>query len=112
MEPRGTSPAFAVGADEAPELARLFEREGPFATVTLPTQPDIDNAAQRSLQQWRPVRDELSEAVTAALPGDAENSWEDNARAVAERTMSVADYIGARAVLVAGDLRALLWFTT
>lgn len=218
MESRGTSPAFAVGADEAPELARLFEREGPFVTVTLPSQPDIDNAAQRSLQQWRPVRDELAEAgapagaleaidalvpeahldgpglvavadpsgvvvsrpatevparplwyyeplaavgplvtwwqtmlphvlvvadrtgadITAVSPGGrsstdtvgtdegphlrkvaaggwsqrrfqerAENNWEDNAKSVAERTASVADYIGARAILVAGDLRAL-----
>lgn len=218
MESRGTSPAFAVGPDEAPELARLLGREGPFVTVTLPTQPDIDNAAQRSLQQWRPVRDELADAgapadaldaiealvpdahldgpsliavaaasevvvgragsevparplwyyeplaavgplvtwwqtslphvlvvadragadITAVAPGGrsgtdtvgsddgphlrkvgaggwsqrryqerAENKWEANAKAVAERTTSVADYIGARAVLVAGDVRAV-----
>ncbi|MBW3613728.1 MAG: hypothetical protein KY439_00240 [Actinobacteria bacterium] len=218
MESRGSSPAFAVGPEEAPELAGLFDRPGPFVTVCLPTQPDIDNAAQRSLQQWRPVRDELTEAgapasaldaieamvpdahhdgpslvavadesgvlvtrsgsespspplwyyaplpvvgplvtwwqtslphvlvvadrigadVTAIAPGGrsstdtvggdegphlrkshpggwsqrryqerAENNWESNAKAVAERTASVADYIGARAVLVAGDVRAL-----
>lgn len=218
MESRGTSPAFAVGPDEAPELARLFEREGPFVTVNLPTQADIDNAAQRSLQQWRPVRDELSDAgapaaaldaiealvpdahldgpslmtvaddsevmvsragtevpsrplwyydslaavgplvtwwqtslphvlvvadrtgadITAVAPGGrsstdtvgtdqgphlrkvgpggwsqrrfqerAENNWDANAKAVAERTASVVDYIDARAVLVAGDVRAL-----
>ena len=217
MEHRGTSPAFAVGTQEAPELAGLFDRTGPFVTVYLPTRPDIDNAAQRSLQQWRPVRDELTEAgapasaldaveallpnahhdgstlaavadesgvlisrsgseaparplgyfqtlpvvaplvawwqaslphvlvvadrvgadITAVAPAGpsadsvdggggphlhkqapggwsqrrfqerAENLWEANAKAVAERTVSVAEYIGARAVLVAGDVRAL-----
>lgn len=228
MEYRGTSPAFAVGTQEAPELAGLFDRTGPFVTVYLPTRPDIDNAAQRSLQQWRPVRDDLSEAgapagaldaieellpdahhdgstlaavadesgvlisrsgseaparplgyfetlpvvaplvtwwqaslphvlvvadrigadITAVAPVGgtsaenveaenvnaekvngragphlhkqapggwsqrrfqerAENLWEANAKAVAERTASVAEYIGARAVLVAGDVRAL-----
>ncbi len=199
-------------------MAALFDRPGPFVSVGLATQPDIDNAAQRSLQQWRPVRDELAQAgapavaldaiealvpdahhdgpslmavadesgvllsrsgseapaaprfcyttlplvgplvtwwqtslphvlvvadrigadITAVAPGgdpsteaveeDAgphlrkvgpggwsqrrfqervENNWESNAKAVAERTASVAEYIGARAVLVAGDVRAL-----
>lgn len=59
--------AFAVGPEEAPELARLFDRPGPFATITLATDATIDNAAHRSMQHWRPVRDEL-EAAGAPAP--------------------------------------------
>ena len=67
MESAGSPVAFAVGPDEAPELARLLDRPGPFVTVTLTTEQQLDNAAQRTMQHWRPVRDELdAEGVPAS----------------------------------------------
>lgn len=77
MEAVGSPVAFAVGAAEAPELARLFERSGPFVAVHLTTEQKLDNAAQRSVQHWRPVRDLLDrqgvddrtiEAIEAIVP--------------------------------------------
>ena len=60
MESSGSPVAFAVGPGDAPELAGLFERSGPFVTVQLITEKSLDNAAQRTLQHWRPVRDTLA----------------------------------------------------
>lgn len=77
METAGTTNAFAVGADEAPDLARLLEGQGPFVTVELTTDARVDNAAQRSMQHWRNVRNDLEaqgadgptlDAVEAAVP--------------------------------------------
>ena len=77
METAGTTNAFAVGADEAPDLARLLEGRGPYVTVQLTTDARVDNAAQRSMQHWRNVRDELEaqgadgptlDAVEAVVP--------------------------------------------
>lgn len=59
METAGTTNAFAVGADEAPDLVRLLDERGPFVTVQLTTDARVDNAAQRSMQHWRNVRDDL-----------------------------------------------------
>jgi hypothetical protein len=59
METAGSPVATAIGPNDAPELARLFDHDGPFVTVVLTTEQQLDNAAQRSMQHWRPVRDEL-----------------------------------------------------
>ena len=71
MESAGSPVAFAVGPEEAPELARLLDRPGPFVTVTLITEQQLDNAAQRTMQHWRPVRDGLDAQGVPASTLDA-----------------------------------------
>lgn len=61
MESRGTVPAPAIGAEDAPAIAALFDREGPFVSVFLNTEPDVEQAAQHSIARWRNVRRELEE---------------------------------------------------
>src|SRR5918998_3439302 len=53
-------------AVRAPELARLFEGDGPVASVYLTTVADVENAAQRSMQHWKTVRGHLEEAGAPA----------------------------------------------
>jgi hypothetical protein len=54
MERAGLTPQVADTSD----LADLVKAPGPFLTVQLTTESGIDNAAQRSEQRWKPVRDE------------------------------------------------------
>jgi len=54
-------------AVRAPELARLFESDGPFASVYLTTVGDVENAGQRSMAHWKTVRGDLEQA---GAPGD------------------------------------------
>ena len=76
METSGVTPRGAVSA---PELAEVVGGDGPFATVYLTTEPEVDNAAQRAEQRWKTLRAELvadgaDEAALAAvdpLVGDA-----------------------------------------
>ena len=61
-----------VMAPDTSDLAELVQAEGPFLTVQLTTEADIDNAAQRSEQRWRSIRDQAaaqgaSEEVLAAV---------------------------------------------
>jgi len=49
-------------AVRAPELARLFEGDGPVASVYLTTEAQVENAAQRSMQHWKTVRGDLEKA--------------------------------------------------
>lgn len=56
METSGSVPGSAVAPVEVVDLVR---RPGPFATVVLCTQSEIDNAAQRSEQRWKPLRADL-----------------------------------------------------
>lgn len=58
METSGTTPGAAV---TAPELAELVQGTGPFATVYLTTESEIDNAAQRSEQRWKTLRGQLAD---------------------------------------------------
>ena len=57
-----TSEAPPRGAVAAPDLAEVFQHNGPFATVVLATEQGIENAAQRSEQRWRALRSELADA--------------------------------------------------
>lgn len=47
-------------------LPELLDRGGPFLTVVLDTDPAIDNAAHRSAQRWRALRDEAAAAGAPA----------------------------------------------
>ncbi|MDQ4070727.1 MAG: hypothetical protein M3203_14845 [Actinomycetota bacterium] len=55
MERAGLTPQVAA---DTSDLADLVRAPGPFLTVQLTTEGGIDNAAQRSEQRWKPVRDE------------------------------------------------------
>lgn len=59
MEHAGVTPQVAV---TAPELVALVGAEGPFLSLYLTTEAEIDNAAQRSEQRWKPVRAAAAEA--------------------------------------------------
>ena len=59
MERSGVTPDVAV---TAPELAEVVQSEGPFATLYLTTESQVQNAAQRSEQRWKTVRREMAEA--------------------------------------------------
>jgi hypothetical protein len=50
---------FPEGAVEAPDLAQLVARSGPFLSVYLHTDPDVQKAPQRSEQGWKTLRSEL-----------------------------------------------------
>ncbi|MDQ3570621.1 MAG: hypothetical protein M3396_08385 [Actinomycetota bacterium] len=62
MDHTGVTPLGAVTADE---LTELVLAEGPFLSVYLTTEAEIDNAAQRAEQRWKPLRAALVEAGAA-----------------------------------------------
>jgi hypothetical protein len=55
------SEQVALGAVEASDLAVLGPREGPFLSLYLNTEPDVENARQRSETRWRTVRGDLAD---------------------------------------------------
>jgi len=55
MERSGTTPQHAV---DTSDLADLVQTTGPFLSLGLVTEADIDNAARRSELRWRAVRDD------------------------------------------------------
>ena len=57
MERSGVTPQVAA---DTSDLVDLVEAVGPFLTLQLTTEADVDNAAQRSQQRWRAVRDEAA----------------------------------------------------
>jgi hypothetical protein len=71
MESAGTTPNVAV---PAADLAEVLQAPGPFATVYLATEAEIDHAAHRSELRWRAVHDSLAEqgAPTEVLDAVAE----------------------------------------
>jgi peptide subunit release factor 1 (eRF1) len=58
MEAAGTVPRVGVEVDD---LAKLLDGEGPFLTVHLVTDGAVENAAQRSEQRWRTLRQRLAD---------------------------------------------------
>lgn len=57
MERTGsTSPGVS-----APALAEVAGREGPFLSLYLTTEKDVDHAAQTSVRRWGPVRRRLAD---------------------------------------------------
>jgi release factor family 2 len=59
MERTGVTPPGAV---VAPDLADLVAGSGPFVTVYLTTEADVDNAVHRSEQRWKVLRRDLADA--------------------------------------------------
>ena len=59
MEHTGVTPRGAV---VAPDLAALLDQPGPFVSVFLTTESEIENASYRSEQHWKDVRRDLGEA--------------------------------------------------
>jgi hypothetical protein len=59
MEHTGVTPPGAV---VAPDLADLLQQPGPYVSVFLTTESDIENAAYRSEQHWKDLRRDLGEA--------------------------------------------------
>jgi hypothetical protein len=98
MEARGTIPAPAIGEQEAPDIARLFDHDGPFVTVYLDTDPEVENAAQHSMAHWRNVRRDLEEAGAPATALDA-----------VEQVVPDAHHAGKALAAVADGSGLLLW---
>lgn len=57
MERAGLTPQVAA---DTSDLGGLVKTPGPFLTLQLTTEADIDNAAQRSEQRWRALRDDAA----------------------------------------------------
>ena len=57
MESSERLPADAV---DAPDLAELAVRQGPFLSIYLNTEPDVEKAAQRSEVRWKGIRSNLA----------------------------------------------------
>ncbi|HET9672174.1 MAG TPA: hypothetical protein VFQ40_04925, partial [Actinomycetota bacterium] len=60
-----TSERIPEGIVDAVDLSPLVEREGPFLSLYLHTEPDVENAARRSETRWRTVRADLAERGAA-----------------------------------------------
>lgn len=94
METSGTTPKVGIDASAVPDVARLFEASGPFVTVYLTTEPDIDNAAQRSLLRWKSLRRELTDAGAPAAALDAIDGVVEDAHTMGRTLAAVANTDG------------------
>jgi hypothetical protein len=56
-----TSEQFMHGAIVAPDLADIVRRPGPFLSLSLNTERQVENAAQLSAKRWRIVRSDLGD---------------------------------------------------
>lgn len=62
-----TSEQLPHGAVETPDLAELVRRPGPFLSLYLNTEGDVENAEQRSRTRWKTVRNGLPDKVVPGL---------------------------------------------
>src|SRR5687767_14746447 len=64
-----TSEPLTHGAVEAPDLGGLVHRGGPFLSLYLNTEREVENAARRSNTRWKRARADLEaqDAPEAAL---------------------------------------------
>ncbi|MGI8617172.1 MAG: Vms1/Ankzf1 family peptidyl-tRNA hydrolase [Actinomycetota bacterium] len=68
-----TSEKLPHGAVEASDLAELARSSGPFLSLYLNTEPDVENASQRSQARWKTKRSELeTQDVPVALLDEIE----------------------------------------
>src|SRR3954470_5367157 len=56
-----TSEPMTAVAPTPTEIVELARRRGPFVTVYLTTDAEIDNAQQRAEQRWKTLRADLAE---------------------------------------------------
>jgi hypothetical protein len=56
-----TSEALPAGAVVASDLSELVSGTGPFLTIVMNTEAEVENAAQRSGKRWRTLRSDLAE---------------------------------------------------
>jgi hypothetical protein len=68
MERSGVTPQVAADTSDLVDLAKAV---GPFLSLQLTTEASIDNAAQRSEQRWRSIRDEAAAQGTPVKVLDA-----------------------------------------
>jgi hypothetical protein len=62
-----TSEQLPHGAVEALDLAELIRRPGPFLSLYLNTERNVENATQRSQTRWKTVRSDLDGRVPGAV---------------------------------------------
>jgi Bacterial archaeo-eukaryotic release factor family 2 len=87
--------AFPTGGVSAPELGELMTKsEGPFATVYLATDPDVENASQRSVVRWKDARRELAGAGAPQAVLDAIEPFVGDAHTRGACLAAVADASG------------------
>ena len=91
MERSGATPQVAA---DASDLVDLVEAVGPFLSLQLTTEADIDNAAQRSEQRWRAVRDAAAAQGTPPEVLDAVDPIVPNAHLDGHRLAVVASAAG------------------
>jgi hypothetical protein len=66
-----SSEQLTKGAVEAPDLAELVRRPGPFLSIYLNTEREVENAAPRSEIRWKTVRTDLEpRGVPEAVLGE------------------------------------------
>jgi hypothetical protein len=95
MESAGQTPRTYV---EPSELAPLYEKPGPVATVLLTTEAEVENAAQRSEVRWKTLRRAMADA---GVPDDvlaAVDPWVPDAHLEGEQLAVIAGGDGARVV--------------
>jgi hypothetical protein len=94
MESRGTVPAPVIGPNEAPDVAALFDRPGPFRTVYMNTEPDVEQAAQHSQARWRNVRRDMETAGAPTAAIDAIEALVSEAHLHGRSLAAIADSSG------------------
>jgi hypothetical protein len=65
-----SSEPLPTDAVDAPDLAELVALSGPFLSMYLNTEPDVENAAQRSEVRWKGIRSNLAHE---GVPADVLN---------------------------------------
>lgn len=78
----------------APDLVPLLRGEGPFLSLVMTTDAQIDNAAQRNELRWRGVRDELAAQGADAALLDAVGGLVPDAHRLGQTLVVVADRHG------------------
>jgi hypothetical protein len=93
-----TSEALPLGAVATDDLAELASSHGPFLTLLLVTESNIDNAAQRSEQRWKTLRRDLEDRGVPDEVLDAVDPLIGDAHLSGDGLFVVADASGVRHV--------------
>jgi peptide subunit release factor 1 (eRF1) len=71
MEASGPTPVGALRAEDVPDVTDALDAPGPFLTVVLTTEGDVENAAQRCEVRWKNLRDDVAADEAALSAVDA-----------------------------------------